>query len=135
MKKLIAILVLGIALTACQESYKKAVDDYVKQNFNDPESYECVELGQPQEYTIVLYAMEQVRAKGRAEGWSADSIFNKTMEIRPYFESLGSNPDSVLFRFVEHTYRANNAMGAKVLHKEKWYLNDDLTAITRIEPQ
>lgn len=126
---------MAICLTACQKPYEKAVKDYINETFNDPSSYECVELSKPQEYTVILYAMEKVREHGKAEGWSADSIFKKTMELRPYFEGHGDDPDKVLFRYVNHTYRANNALGAKVLKKEKWYLNEDLTKVINTEPQ
>ena len=122
-------------LVGCKENYEKAVDNYIQENFNDPSSYERVELSKPQEITTVLYAMELVREKGKAEGWSADSIFNKTMEIRPYLEAKGDDPDKVILRYVEHTYRANNRYGSKVLHKEKWYLNDDLTKVTSVDPE
>lgn len=135
MKKILPFIAILISLVSCKENYEKAVDDYVNENFNDPSSYECVELGKPQEYTVILYAMDMLKAKATAEGWSGDSLFNKTLELRPYLEAQGDDPDKVIFRFVEHTYRANNAMGAKVLHNEKWYLNDDLTKITRIEPK
>lgn len=135
MRKILTIIAMAILLSACQKPYEKAVENYVKESFNDPNSYECVELGKPQECTVVLYAMEQVRAKGEAEGWTPDSIFNKTMELRPYLIEHGDDPDAVLFRYISHTYRANNAMGAKVLRKEKWYLNDDLTKVIRTEPE
>lgn len=133
MRKVLPLIAVFIMLVGCKENYEKAVDNYIQEHFNDPSSYECVELGKPQQLTVILYAMEQVRTIGEAEGWSADSIFNKIMELRPYLEAKGDDPDKVLFRYVEHTYRAKNAMGAKILHKEKWYLNDDLTNVTRID--
>ncbi len=134
MKKLIPILAIAALLSACQKPHEKAVNDYINANFDDPSSYERVKLSNPQEYTVALYYMEQVRARGKAEGWSADSIFNKTMEIRPYLEKEGEDPDMVLSHFVEHTYRVNNKYGSKELHKEKWYLNDDLSQVTSIDP-
>ncbi len=130
-----SILIIGLmlCLCSCQEQHEKAIEDYIQKNFNDPQSYECVEIGKVQEETVILYAMEQVRARGKAEGWTADSIFNKTMELRPFLEEQGEDPDKVLFRYVDHTYRANNALGAKMLHNERWYFNEDLTSVVRIE--
>lgn len=131
----IPIIGLLLCLCSCQEQHEKAIEDYIQKNFNDPQSYECVEIGKVQEETVILYAMEQVRARGKAEGWTADSIFNKTMELRPFLEEQGEDPDKVLFRYVDHTYRANNALGAKMLHNERWYFNEDLTSVVRIEPK
>lgn len=132
-----SILIIGLmlCLCSCQEQHEKAIEDYIQKNFNDPQSYECVEIGKVQEETVILYAMDQVRARGKAEGWTADSIFNKTMELRPFLEEQGEDPDKVLFRYVDHTYRANNALGAKMLHNERWYFNEDLTSVVRIEPK
>lgn len=134
MRKAWCLLALALSLVSCQKPHEKAVSDYIEMNFNDPKSYELIELGTPQQYTTVTYCMEQVRAKGKAEGWSADSIFNKTMEVRPYLIEQGCDPDKVMYRFVEHTYRANNENGAKILHKERWYLNEDLSSVINIEP-
>lgn len=134
MKRLLPLIAMLFILVGCKENYEKAVDKYIQENFNDPASYECVELSKPQEYTTILYAMDVLKEKAKAEGWSADSIFNKTMELRPYLEANGEDPEKVLLRFVEHTYRVNNGFGAKELHKEKWYLNDDLTKVMSIDP-
>lgn len=134
MKQVMCLFILA-CVCACQKPYEKAIDEYVNANFNDPSSYECVELGKPQELTTIRYAMEQVKTKAKAEGWSADSLFKKTTELRPYLKEHGNNPDEVLLRYCEHTYRATNAFGANVLHKEKWYFNEDYTKVTNIEKE
>lgn len=132
-----AVLIIGalLFLCSCQEPYEKAVKQYVQDNFYDPSSYECVELSDVQEMTVIVYGMEKVRERGKQEGWSADSIDNKMLGLRPFFIEQGDDPDKVLFRYVDHKYRANNAMGAKTLHKERWYLNDDLTSVIKTEPK
>ena len=135
MKKVVLGLLMAMCLCACQKPYEKAVKKYIEENFNDPSSYECVELSEPVEYTAILLAYDRVEEVGKAEGWSADSIFNKKMELRPYFEKQKINPNEVLFRYCTHTYRAANSFGAKVLHKEKWFFNKDYTSVLRVEEE
>lgn len=134
MKNVIFLFVLA-CMCACQKPYEKAINEYVKENFNDPSSYEYVELGEPKNLTVIDYSMAVLKAKAAKENWSADSIFKKTTELRPFLEKQGRNPDEVLLRYCEHTYRATNAFGAKVLHKEKWYFNEDYTKVTSIDKE
>ncbi len=135
MKYTFAIIFALFCLCSCKEEYEKAVDNYIKENFNDPKSYECVELGKPKEITLYDYSVEVLKETAKEQNWSSDSIWSKLGGLRDFLESKGNNPDKVLLRYVEHTYRANNRVGAKVLFREKWYLNEDMTKITSTESE
>lgn len=124
-----------LCLCSCKQSHEKAIDEYIQNNFNDPSSYECVKLGKVQNETLILHALEMLREQSKENGWSDEYVSEKRKALRPYMVSKGWDPDSVIFRYVDHSYRANNAVGAKILHHERWYLNEDLSTVIRIEPK
>lgn len=134
-RKMCITLPSVLLLCACQKPYEKAVKDYIQEHFNDPESYECVELSEPKAITLFDYYVRSVREKAQKEDWPFDSICDKIGKIRPFLEEQGEDPNKVLLRYVEHTYRANNRLGGKLLKKEKWYLNDDLTEVISIDTE
>lgn len=135
MRKLFFIIPFITLLSSCQKPYEKAIDKYIHDNFNDPESYECIEISEPKKITVLDYCVLEVKERGKKEGWTSDSILTKIGELRPFLEEKGNDPDKVLLLYVDHTYRANNKVGAKTLYKEEWYLSDDMTEVTSIEPK
>lgn len=135
MRKLFLMLPLVALMYSCQKPYEKAVHTYIQENFNDPDSYECVELSEPKEITVFDYCCMEVKARGEREGWTSDSVLTMIGGLRPFLEERGDDPDKILLRYVDHTYRANNKVGAKTLYKEEWYLNEDMTEVTSIEPK
>lgn len=133
-----AVVVIGmmLCLCSCQQSpQEKAVEEYIQNNFNDPSSYERVKLSKVQNETLIFHALEMLWAQKKENGWSDDYVAEKQKGLRSFMESKGWNPDSVIYRYVDHSYRSNNALGAKILHHERWYLNEDLTTVVRIEPK
>lgn len=133
MKNLFILLFSMLLLFACKKPYEEAVENYIKENFNDPSSYECVKLSEPQNVTLFDFAIASIREKGEKNGWCSDTIWSKIGQYREYLQEQGEDPHKVLLRYVEHTYRANNKVGAKILVREKWYLNEDMTEVTSVE--
>jgi len=129
MRNILTIIAMAILLSACQKPYEKAVEEYINANFNDPSSYERVELSEPVAYTGIQYAKDELLKQAREEGWPADTTIIRASRLRDKLISNGLNPDTILWNTVEHTYRATNSMGAKILKKEKWILNEDCTEV------
>ena len=64
MKNLFILLLSMLLLFACKKPYEEAVENYIKENFNDPSSYECVKLSEPQIVTLFDFAIASIREKG-----------------------------------------------------------------------
>ena len=122
-------LLVVLLLVSCQEPYEKAVIDYIQENFNDPGSYECVDLSKPQVFTPTTMYMEYL------DGIPSDSIAPRLEAFRKEMEEKGSDPDVILYYTLEHKYRSANENGALMLHEETWYLSEDQTRIFNIEPK
>ena len=134
MKQLLTALLVLLTLSACQKPYEKAVNDYVQEKFNNPDSYECVELSKPVEYTVRLGVLDETFKKGKEAGLPTDTILAIIDRTLSQLEKEGTDINHVLYRYVEHTYRADNAFGAKAIFKERWFLSKDLTSVYRTEP-
>lgn len=135
MKQLLTSLLVLLTLYACQKPYEKAVNDYVQKKFNNPDSYECVELSEPVEYTVRLGVVEETIKKGKEAGLPNDTILAYIDRTLLYLEKEGTDINHVLYRYVEHTYRADNTFGVKTLFKERWFLSNDLTTVYCTEPK
>ena len=136
LKKYILIAVASLALAACSKpQYQKTIELYLQTNLHDPKSYENVEMDTPKKVTLMTQMLEQWnddRAAGKPT-FSPDSLSFYIELWARTFKDLGEDPYEVIGWEVDHSYRANNGFGAKVLTHVRYTLNPEQTEIKKVK--
>ncbi|NGM63557.1 hypothetical protein G5B30_16735 [Sphingobacterium sp. SGG-5] len=135
MKNLLVVSFSFILFVSChlsnEDKAKELIKQYIVENANDPESYEPVEFGDlKEEDGMVFWSSEynylekllDVTSDEERKEYLLKSIDNLVEEIG---EGSGYS--------IVHSYRGNNAYGAKILVTQEFYLDSMLTKVLFVE--
>jgi hypothetical protein len=141
-----------------QQKGEKLVKDYLKENLNDPGSYESVSFDHlfPEYFTYELSDPEGIRLQRQSVIFDSLSITYYHKAKKPFIsksnvlkytllEKLYSKKadslnkliktksdrwvPTVTYYTIEHKYRAKNGYGALTLHESKFSLDSGLTSV------
>jgi len=130
MKKYLMGVIFSSALLGCKYSneYKAKVliADYIKENANDPESYEPVEFDKidtlKSSYTYIPSFNENnekfidARISQKRYNFVRDSLMSNN---KPEFSGF----------MMRHKFRAKNGFGAKILNSKVFYFDKELSKV------
>lgn len=132
MKRIIMVLV--IVLAGCskspEEKAQKLIKEYIINNANDPKSYEPIEFS-----NLDTFFKDEYDIKG------LDSVNKLMKEERISFEEFITLSDSVSkikYKIprdlkMNHSFRANNAFGAKIKSTKEFHFNFNVDSLLYIE--
>lgn len=126
MKKIITAIALALMMTACQEPYEKAIDEYYQEHLNDPSSYELIEMSSTPQ---VLSPSSMVTL----EYADSPDLLDRLDKMRVHYKEIGKDPNEVLGYYIIHKYRAANRFGAKVKQKDIIIFNKDKETILHVQ--
>lgn len=126
MKRIFTAIALALMLTACQEPYKKAIDEYYQEHLNDPSSYELIEMSTPPQ---VLSPTSMVTL----EYGDSPDLLDRLDKVRTHYKEIDEDPNEVLGYYVIHEYRAANRFGAKVKQKDIIIFDKDKETILHVQ--
>lgn len=132
MRKTLFAVLLALLCAGCQSKHKKAINEYMQGHLNDPESYEVVEMDEPQVVSALSIATEEiVKDPNIPKGEIADRViqFKKDYEAKE-----GKDANKPFAYSVRLKYRANNRFGAKVLDEVNVYLDTTKTKVMGVKP-
>ncbi len=163
MKKMLFLLMalgLVIGCTSPEKEAQKLITKHLQETLNDWDNYESVKFSsldsaftsvQENEHYAVAYHRYDSLLKSAKENsekmifasnqWEAVSYKNRSesdLNMASNYYDLALSIDSMFvpeFKgwAITHTYRANNALGAKIITKEIYTFNPEITEIVNIE--
>lgn len=132
MKKLLFAGLLAIGLVGCQSKQEKAINEYMQEHLNDPDSYEVVEMGKPQVVSPSSIATNEI---ANDPNIPKDQIAERVAQfIKDYEAQEGKDATKPFAYSVRLKYRANNKFGAKVLNEVEVYFDTTKTEIIGVHP-
>lgn len=126
MKKILTAIALALILTACQEPYEKAIDEYYQEHLNDPSSYELIEMSSTPQ---VLSPSSMVTL----EYGDSPDLLDRLDKMRAHYKKIGKDPREVIGYYVIHEYRAANRFGAKIKQKDIIIFDKDKETILHVQ--
>lgn len=163
MKKALFLMIVLGALIGCsspEKSAQKLIVKHLKETLNDWKSYESVSFGVlDSAYTSVLendhfivahhrcdsllksakeYTEKMISASNQWEIVSYKNRVESDLSMAKNYSNLAHHIDSMFvpeFKGWEmiHAYRANNSLGAKIIVKEKYIFDPEITKIIKTE--
>ncbi|NGM63514.1 hypothetical protein G5B30_16515 [Sphingobacterium sp. SGG-5] len=158
MKRLMPLFIIVFFLFSCSQSNEskaqKAVKKYLKENMNDPKSYEDVKWSSvdtvfapykgTEKSLVQLYKMDSLISelkklsilmvtnydKYKTYYKSTDSILN---QHRKEYQLDSANYKEYIGYTITHIFRAKNGFGATVLNKNTFTLDKDLKEVISVE--
>lgn len=125
MKKMFIIITLAMMLTACQEPYEKAIDEYYQEHLKDPSGYERIKISKLQEVTPTTMFI-----------WSHEDEPDLEAKLSKFIDDFrrdGKDPQEHWGWYVSHKYRAANSFGGKTVCEDRIVFDDKGENIVRVE--
>lgn len=153
MKKTLILLCIA-TLFACtpsrQEKAASLIKDHIYANANDPDSYELIEISEPDsawsrpetsgqykllEATFEKFNEAQKLARAKKDFDEAAVLIDSMQVVNDQLEAyLASFEPKHIGWIVTHKYRGNNALGAKVIGTDLVLFDLDMTKVVEITP-
>lgn len=134
MKKVFPLVIVALfGFTGCnngpESKAKDLIKKYIKENANDPNSYEAVEFDNLDTLkTFYASSPEFLENENDYEnGFINEERYRMVKDSIRY----GFKPEFSGF-MMRHKFRANNALGGKVLNTNVFYFNDEMTSIDSV---
>lgn len=134
MKRIVLTLVFAGFILGCSKSpeqkAKDLIQSYIKKNANDPESYEPVDFGSLDTINSIGPISAEYLILKEQYDMILDDDFDKKIEILDRQKNILNDtlkyPKGLA---INHTYRAKNGFGAKILGHTRFYFNLELDSI------
>ena len=115
------LMLLVLAFIACKDEMHTAIDNYLEEHLDDPDSYQNIEIENPKRITHVTNYLEETMS---AE--SLDSVIES-------YRQKGIDPYEILGYEVRHKFRAKNSFGALVIQEQTYVFSKDFKKIIRVK--
>lgn len=125
MKKFLIITALAMMMTACQEPYEKAIDEYYQEHLKDPSSYERIKISKLQKITPITMFIWSHR--------DDPDLGTKVSKFVDDYRRDGKDPQEHWGWYVSHKYRAANSFGGKTVCEDRIVFDDEGEYIIKVE--
>lgn len=123
-------------MTSCSKSNdqkaKELIMTFLKENTNDPSSYESVEFGNLDSVKSLILANHEYQIlseelKGETNTELRNYIIEEMNEMLSREDSYGSGFS------MEHKYRSKNSFGALILNNHTFYIDSTFTRVVGVD--
>ena len=135
MKRIIYLAIYALlAVYSCgnpsnEEKAKTLIKNYIDKHADDPESYEAVAFGSLDSMTSISMIGTGVEYANLQRDFDKSTDMEKRKSIMAQQQEVLKDRQG--FR-ITHKYRANNALGAKILSEDVFYLNAGLDSVLTV---